>query len=46
MEPDLREQEQKLIDQLTIIKNAFIAIKRNKGRNKRQNWCGIAIQGL
>ena len=24
MEPDLKEQEQKLIDQLTIIKNAFI----------------------
>ena len=46
MEPDLKEQEQKLIDQLTIIKNAFIKNQQDLKFSIRKDIVAAQLKDL
>ena len=46
MEPDLKEQEQKLIDQLTIIKNAFIKNQQDLKFSIRKDIVAAQLRDL
>lgn len=46
MEPDLKEQEQKLIDQLTIIKNAFIKNQQDLKLSIRKDIVAAQLKDL
>ena len=46
MEPDLQEQEQKLIDQLTLIKNAFIKNQQDLKFSIRKDIVAAQLRDL
>lgn len=46
MEPDLKEQEQKLIDQLTLIKNAFIKNQQDLKFSIRKDIVAAQLRDL
>ena len=46
MEPDLKEQEQKLIDQLTVIKNAFIKNQQDLKFSIRKDIVAAQLKDL
>ena len=46
MEPNLKEQEQKLIDQLTIVKNAFIKNQQDLKFSIRKDIVAAQLRDL